>query len=403
MTGNTGEARPLGEQKMLLFTLLMVAFNMRGAVTGVGALASPIMEDTGISNGAFGMISTVLLIAFGLISFIAPRMGRQFGFERAMLGALIVLVVGIMARSLGLVTFLFVGSFLVGAGIAVLNVLVPALVRRDFAGHMGVFMGIYSAILGLTAGLGAGLAVPAMEMLGGSWRLSLVVWAVPGVIAGLLWAPYAMRHITRSEGVLPGGAEPQKKASVWRSKLAWSITAFMGLQSLYFYTLAQWMPTIFKERGMTPEDAGYMMLLFQLVSVFTSLGAPYLAVRMKNQVWLGTGIGAICVVGSLVLLFPGTKLAWLWVSIMGLGTGGCLSLAMVLLGLRSRTAGTASELSGMTQAVGYLIAGLGPVVFGVLHDLTHTWAVPVIALGVTMVVMTWFVRKAGEARYVDEE
>jgi MFS transporter, CP family, cyanate transporter len=401
MTGSTSEARPLGEQKLLLFTLLMVAFNMRGAVTGVGALATPIMGETGISSGAFGMISTVLLAAFGLVSFIAPRMGRRFGFERAMLGALVLLVVGILARSLGPVVFLFAGSFLVGAGIAVLNVLVPALVRRDFAGHMGVFMGIYSAILGLTAGLGAGLAVPVMEMLGGSWRLSLAVWVVPGVIGGLLWAPYAIRHITRTADAAPKVGESGGAKSVWRSKLAWSITAFMGLQSLYFYTLAAWMPKIFVERGMSEERAGYMMLLFQVVSIFMSLGAPYLAAKMKDQVVLATGIGAICVVGALSLLVPGTGLAWLWVSIMGLGTGGCLSLAMVLLGLRSKTAATASELSGMTQAVGYLIAGLGPVVFGVLHDLTTTWWVPIIALGVTMVVMTYFARLAGVGRTVD--
>ncbi len=398
MTGNVNEGRALGEQKMLLFTLLVVAFNMRGAVTGVGALVTPIMEETGISAGAFGMISTLLVMAFGLLSFVAPRLGRRFGFERAMLGALMVLAVGIVTRSMGPVAFLFAGSFLVGAGIAILNVLVPALVRRDFAGHMGMFMGIYSAILGLTAGLGAGLAVPLMNALGGSWRLSLAVWVLPGLIGGLLWAPYAVRHITKP---LEVGKSEEKKVSVWRSKLAWSITAFMGLQSLYFYTLAAWMPKIFIERGMSSEHAGYLMLLFQIVSVFTSLAAPYLAARMKDQVLLGTVIGGICVAGSLSLLVPGTMLAWLWVSIMGLGTGGCLSLALVLLGLRSRTAGTASELSGMTQAVGYLIAGLGPVIFGLLHDWTGTWAVPVIGLGATMVVMTWFARLAGEGRTVD--
>jgi MFS transporter, CP family, cyanate transporter len=402
MTASTGEAKGLGEQKLLLFTLLMVAFNMRGAVTGVGALEASIKGDTGMSGTAFGMITTLLVVAFGLVSFIAPGLGKRYGFERAMLGALVVLVGGIFVRSVGLLAFLFIGSFLVGAGIAVLNVLVPALVRRDFAGHMGVFMGIYSAILGLTAGLGAGLAVPVMNMLGGSWRLSLALWILPGVVGGLLWAPYAMRHITRPAE--PSHTQPgmESKRSVWRSKLAWSITAFMGLQSLYFYTLAAWMPTIFKDRGMSPVDAGYLMLLFQVVSVVMSLVAPYLAAKMKDQVMLGTGIGAICVLGSLVLLVPGTKLAWLWVSIMGLGTGGCLSLAMVLLGLRSRTAATASELSGMTQAIGYLIAGLGPVIFGALHDLTDGWAVPIIALAVTMVVMTWFARLAGVARVVDE-
>jgi CP family cyanate transporter-like MFS transporter len=371
---------------------------MRAAVTSVGPIGLAIQEETGLSNAGLGLVTALPLIAFGLLSLIAPAMGRRLGFERAMLVSLCVLVAGILTRSSGPVPLLLVGSFLIGAGIAVLNVLVPALIRRDFQHNLGALTGVYSALLGLTAGVSASLSVPLMNFFGGSWRWALVGWAVPAVIAGFVWAPHALRNITRSPSVLPHAGS----ISVWRSKLAWSVTLFMGLQSLLFYTLAAWLPILLHERGMSKLNAGNMMLLFQLVSISTSLLAPYIAQKMKDQVPIATWIGGICVVGSLGLLIPTNHFAWLWVSILGLGTGGCLSLALTMIGLRSKTVHTASELSGMAQAIGYLIAALGPVVFGKVHDVTGAWWPPLVLLALTMCAMTWFARIAGQSRHVDE-
>lgn len=395
---NTQESQALSQHKLLLVSLFLVAFNMRAAVTSVGPIATPIQSDAGLSATTLGLLTALPLVAFGLVSLVAPGLGKKFGFERVMLGAIAVLFVGILTRSVGPIPTLLIGSFLIGAGIAVLNVLVPALIRRDFQNHLGTLTGLYSALLGLTAGISASLSVPLMQAMNGSWRGALVVWALPALIAGLVWAPHAIRNITRAPAALPHAGS----ASVWRSRLAWSVTLFMGLQSLLFYTLAAWLPTILHERGMSPAGAGSMMLLFQLVSISTSLAAPWIAQRMKDQVPLATAIGAVCVIGSAGLLIPNNITAWLWVSILGLGTGGCLSLALTMIGLRSRTAGTASELSGMAQAVGYLIAALGPVIFGKVHDLTGAWWPPLLLLVATMCVMTHFARKAGQASYVDD-
>ncbi len=271
---------------------MLLAANLRPALTGVAPLIGQIRTDTGISNGVAGLLTTLPLLAFGLLSPVAPRLARRFGMERTVLAGLLVLAAGIVLRSAGAVWALFLGTAILGAAIVIGNVLLPGLVKREFPERAGLMTSVYSTALGISAALAAGISVPTTRLTGAGWRTSLALWAFPALAAAVAWLPqlrYGDRSANASVGT-PG------VGGLWRSSLAWQVTLFMGLQSLSYYVALTWLPEILREEGMSAARAGWMLALSQAVAILTMFLAPVIASRRPSQ--RGVVVVAVALSGS---------------------------------------------------------------------------------------------------------
>ena len=363
-----------------VIALLAVAFNLRGPVVGVAPVLGPIRADTGLSAAAAGLLTALPVVCFGAFAPVAPRLARRLGMGAALAGAMAVLTGGILVRLLPSAVALFAGTLLVGVAIAVANVLLPAVIKRDFAAHVGLMTGLYVMAFSVGASLAAGGTVPLQEATGMGWRAALAVWAIPAALAALLWLP-RRRRPERD----PGSVEGLPHASwMWRDPLAWQITLFLGLQSIGFYSTVAWLPTVFVDEGISANSAGLLLAVATLVSIPASLVAPVLAARAPDQRRIVVAAVVLCVAGLLGLMIAPTAAPGLWMALLGLGQGAAIGLALTLIGLRTSDDHHASELSSMAQTVGYTLAAGGPVALGAVHDLTGGWAVP---LGLLLVLL----------------
>ena len=362
---------------LLMLAMVLLAANLRPALTSVAPLIGQIRTDTGMSNGVAGLLTTLPLLAFGVLSPVAPLLARRFGMEQALLASLLLLAAGILLRSAGAVAALFLGTAILGAAIVVGNVLLPGLVKREFPGRAGLMTSAYSTALGISAALAAGVSVPIMHLTGVGWRGSLALWALPAFLAAVAWIP----QLRRSDLPESTSAQTSQRVSgLWRSPLAWQVTLFMGLQSLAYYVTLTWLPEILREDGMDATRAGWMLALSQAVAIVTMFVAPVIAGRRPSQQGVVVAAVSLSGAGTLGLLIAGSIGSVLWVVLLGLGQGACFSLALTFFALRAADSQHAAALSGMAQTFGYLLAAGGPSLFGVLRDATHSWAVPLVVL-----------------------
>jgi CP family cyanate transporter-like MFS transporter len=362
---------------LLVVGIVLLAANMRSALTSVAPLIGEIRADTGISNGVAGLLTTLPLLAFGVLSPVAPRLARRFGMERMLLASLLLLAAGIVLRSAGTVAVLFLGTAVLGAAIVVGNVLLPALVKREFPERVGLMTSVYSTALGITGALAAGVSVPLAQLTGMGWRGSLALWALPAFLAAVAWVPQLRRNdqpeITSAQTFLG-------VSDLWRSALAWQVTLFMGLQSLTYYVTLTWLPEILQEDGMSAAMAGWMLGITQAVAIVSIFFTPVIAGRRPSQQGVVVAAVSLSGVGTLGLLLAGSTASVLWVVLLGLGQGACFGLALTLFALRAPDSEHAAALSGMAQTFGYLFAAAGPFLFGVLRDATKAWTVPLALL-----------------------
>jgi CP family cyanate transporter-like MFS transporter len=292
---------------------------------------------------------------------------------------------------------LFTGTVLVGAAIAVGNVLLPALVRRDFPARIGVVTGVYTSTVAITSTLAALVAVPLADATGAGWRAPFLAWGVAGAAALLVWLV-----VLRTSGQKPHAstADPPPALGLLRSPIALGLTAFMGLQSIGFYVLVAWLPSLLQDSGLTPAAAGALLSLATVLGIPAGLVAPILAGRAAQQSMLAVGSSAITVAGWVGLLLAPDVVPAVWAVLLGVGTGSSFPIALVLIGLRSGNPATTPQLSAVVQGVGYLIAATGPLLVGLLHDTSGGWTVPLwtlIVLTVAQGVSGWV---AGRARTV---
>jgi CP family cyanate transporter-like MFS transporter len=376
-TKSTIRKKPLSLGWPIILGIVLIAMIMRSPLTSVGPLIGSIRESLGLSNATAGLLTTLPLLAFALLSPFAPLLARRFGVERTLLFALVLLMVGIAIRSLAATVSLFAGTALIGLAIAVCNVLIPSLVKRNFAHQVGLMTGVYSVSMNLSGAIASGVSVPVARDLGFGWNGALGIWGVLVLLAALLWLPQARASrgsaIAATSGVL-------KRRSLWRSPLAWMVTIFMGMQSLLFYVLVAWLPEMMTSRGLSEDSAGWMLSLFQTAALPVAFIVPIVAGRMKNQRLLVIIMTILLFVSLGGLYFGGNALISLWTVLLGIAGGCAFSLAMIFLSLRTKDAHDTVSLSGMSQSVGYLLAATGPILFGLLHDITASWNPPLLLL-----------------------
>ncbi|MFF2302335.1 CynX/NimT family MFS transporter [Streptomyces sp. NPDC058128] len=380
----------LARPALLLTGIVLASLNMRAALASVAPLVGEISGAFGLSSTASSLVTSVPVLFLGVGALVAPWLGRRFGAERVLLAALLLLAVGILARVLPSVYALYGGGILVGTAIALLNVLMPGLIKRDFPDRAAAMTSVYTGAMIAGATVAAAAAVPLEKALGGGWQGSLGFWSLLAVVAAVAWLPQVLiaRGRTGHEvrAVPAAGARP---VSVWRSALAWQVTLFMGLQSLWSYVLIAWMPTIFTDHGMSRSTAGVVFAFNNLIQVAGAFVVPLLAGRMRSQRPLIVLVTTLVAAGYAGLMVAPVEGAWLWSAVLGVGQGGAVGLALTLIVLRSGDAVTAARLSGMAQTVGYLLAAAGPLAAGALHQATGSWTLPIcVVLGVCAAALT---------------
>ncbi len=379
---------------LLALGVVVVAINLRPSVAGVGPVLPEVRAGLPLSGAGAAVLTTLPVLCFGLLATVAPRLVRRFGIEPVLVGVMAALAVAAVGRVLDGPPALFTGTVIVGGAIAIGNVLLPPLIKRDFPDRSALMMGVYTMAVSGMAAVAAGLAVP-LAGSGLGWRGALGVWAVPAAVAALAWLPRLRGH-TRPP------ATPRADRSLLRDPLAWQITVFFGLQSLSFYAMLGWLPSMYRDFGASPALAGFLLSLSGLVQIPVSLVVPGLAARARNQVAYAVGGTALIIAGTAGILAAPMAAPYLWVALVGIGQGACFALGLNLFVLRTRRVADTARVSAMAQSVGYTICAFGPLLVGVLHELTGSWTAPLVLLLALVVPQLVCGALAGRDRTVRE-
>ncbi|WP_066319980.1 MFS transporter [Bacillus sp. FJAT-29814] len=383
---------------LLVAGIVLMAFNLRPTITSLGPLIGMIQKDVGLAHWSAGLLMSLPLIVFAIMSPLVPKIAGRISNELTLLAGLVILLAGIGIRSVPLTLFLFSGTILIGVGIAIGNVLLPAICKDKFPQKFGLMTSVYSTSMGLIASLASGVSVPLAVGMNLGWQGSLLIWGIPALAAIFVWAALVKRiqgnrkEINRTQSGSTG---------VWRSPLAWQVAAFMGFQSFLFYVTISWLPEILHSHGMSMEKAGWMLSITQLIGLPASFFIPVIAGRFRSQVWIAFTLSLCSLVGY-TALWLGSSPVILYGSILfiGITLGGSFPLALSYIGLRARNAGQAAELSGMAQSTGYILAAVGPSLIGILYDATHLWTMPLITLILISILVMFFSMLSGRNRFV---
>jgi CP family cyanate transporter-like MFS transporter len=366
---------------LLAIAVFFVAANLRPAVASVGPVLNDIRDSLHLSSLGLSLLTSLPVVCFGLLAPLGPWLSRRTGLIRAIGCFLALILVGLLVRVGPGVATLFIGTLVIAAGIAAANVLLPALIKREFPTRTGHMMGVFTLAVTGSAAAGAGLTVPLQHLLGGSWRTGLGIWAALAGLALVLWAPQL-------------GVDPEAKvervaaAGLLRDPVAWMVTIFFGLQSMSFYAVLTWLPTLFEDHGLSAGKAGALLSLSAVVQAPIALTLPALAVRMRSPGRLIVASSVATALGLIPLFTVPMAAPYLWVIILGIGQGAAFPLGLTLVVLRTRTPHATQQLSSMSQGIGYLIAAAGPLLTGVLHAATGHWTLPFAILVVLLVPQT---------------
>ncbi|WP_435187143.1 CynX/NimT family MFS transporter [Streptomyces sp. bgisy126] len=440
------QAAPVHRRFLVPVTLglVLAALNLRPAITSLGALLEEVSEGLHMSGSVAGVLTSVPPLCFAVFGITAPRLARRFGPAAVVCAGMAAILAGLVLRPLAGGTAAFLAaSALALMGIAVSNVLMPVIVKRYFPDRVGTMTGLYSMALALGTSVAAAATVPMTDALGGDWRLGLGVWAVLAALAVLPWLPLlrdrdgasrmdtgpsrtdaassrtdtaSSRTDTASSRTETGSFHTDARASrteakaparaaaprVARSRTAWALGVFFGLQATGAYITMGWMPQIFRDAGVPASTAGVLLAVTMVMGVPLAFVIPRLATRMKNQGPIVVAL-ALCGLGGYTGLFLAPAAgAWVWAVLLGV-SNCAFPLALTMIGLRSRTGAGVVRLSAFAQSVGYLISIPGPLLVGVLYQHSGGWGLPIALMGGLMVPQMIVGILAGRDRTVEDE
>ena len=382
---------------MFVVGVLLLALNLRPAVTSVPSMLDEIGRQLGYSGVVLTVVTTIPVLCFAAFSPAAGWLGRSIGDERGLGLAIAAVAAGETVRAAAPGWGFMPGTVLATAGIAVMNVLLSSLVKRRAPDRAAHLLGAYLAMLYIGAMAGSALSVPLYHAGGDTIGLPLGIWVVPAVLAVLLWLPQLGGH------TVPEATGRGTTTALGRSRLAWCVTAFMGLQSLTFYATLSILPDLYRSRGMDASTAGLVNTMLSVGGVITGVAAPVLVARydLSRPVLVSSAVASLAatVAPLFVPLGDALPLAFL----LGLGQGVSIALALYFIMARAATPAVAGALSGMAQGVGYLIAVAGPLVAGLLHSATGSWDASVAFLAALTLLTLWFGLLAARDRVIEAD
>jgi len=381
---------------LMAIGVIVVGSTLRAPITAVGPVILEITEQLNLTPLLVGLITTIPLMSFALLSVLAPKAAKRFGLENLLLYSMLFLALGLFVRSVGSVSLLFLGAALIGAAITIGNVLMPAFIKKEFPEKAGLITGFYLVSMNLTSALAVGFSIQIGQATGLGWKASIGIWGVLSLIAFLLWLPQIKKRIVSST---KDNSRLNSKA-LWKSRLAWQISILMGLQSFFFYTLAAWLPTVLQSWGMSAENSGWMLSYIQMGQLPIMLIGPIVAGKMKDQTPLMWVTFILLLLGLIGIIVWKTEFIIISVILIGVSLGLAYTLVTMFFILRTKHPSESANLSGMAQSVGYLIAATGPPLFGALYSLTNNWYVPLALLLVAAVFLLTSGLASSKNRYV---
>jgi len=399
------ERRPLplwAGRVAALLGIVLVALTLRQAVAAVSPILGAIRVDIPMSNIGVGLLGTLPPILLGVSGFVAPRVARGLGLDGGIVLALLLMTLGHLVRAVAPgFAVLLVGSVVALAGTGIGNVLLPPIVRRYFPDRVALLTAVYVCVVGVSTAVPAALAAPVAERFG--WRVSLGLWSVTSVVALVPWIVTIVRERRRRHSDAVEAPPPALVTRLWRSRVALSITVAFSTSTICTYAAFAWLPEILGDiAGSTPTEAGVLLAVTGLVSVPGALVAPLLVARLRNVGWLiGAGIACFAF-GYLGLLLAPATLTLLWVLLIGSGSI-LFPVNLVLINVRTRTHDGTVALSGFAQGVAYALGALGPLLVGLLHDVSGGWTVPLLFLLGVILVTTLPAITLARPAFVEDE
>ena len=360
---------------LFLAGIMLIAANLRTAITSFPPLLANIAQDLSLAPAASGLLITLPLLLFALFSLFATK-ARNLGIEKSILAALTLIAAGTATRSWGTMPTLYIGTIILSIGIALGNVLMPILVKRDFPHNIALITTAYVTVMSIFASLASGLAVPIANLAeylnihgkfsGLNWQFSLIIWAVFAALAAIIWSPqvFKKQHLEIKEKTLDQQTKP-----IWKSRMAWEISMLMATSSIAAFTYFTWLPAILETHGLDQNTSGWILAYYQLTALVAGLTVPLAIAKIKDQKFIALFSGLLCAAGAGGLLLS-PSLPWLWVGLTGFGNGIGFILALTFISLKTKNDVHAAKLSGMSQALGYLISAIGPVLFGLVYGYT---------------------------------
>lgn len=379
----------------MVLGIIVIAANLRAPITSVGPVIMEITEQLRLTPVLVGLITTIPLMSFALLSTFTPKVARLVGLEKLLLYSLLLLAIGLFTRSIGNIFFLFLGAALIGIAITIGNVLMPAFIKKEFPEKTGLITGYYLVSMNFVSALAVGYSISIGRITGLGWKGSTGIWGVLALLGFFIWLPQLRKKTT------PFDQDTfQTVKSLWKSRLAWHVALFMGLQSFFFYIFAAWLPAILQNWGMSADRSGWMLSYIQMGQVPMMLIGPLLAARMKNQTSLVWVTFILLLIGLAGVLFWKTAYIIISVVLIGVSLGLAFALATMFFVLRTKSASEAADLSGMSQSIGYLVAACGPPLVGALYSLTSNWYVPLIMLLGAAVILLFAGLAAAQDKYI---
>ena len=394
-------------RSLALLGIILVTMSLRTAATSLSPIVDAVSADVPLDALGLGVLGMLPPIMFAIAGVAAPRLAHRWGLERFLILSIVVMVVGLAARAFaGEYWMLFSGTLVALAAAGVGNILLPPIVKRYFPDRIGLVTSIYATCIALGTALPPGFAFPIADAAG--WRVSLGVWAVLAFLSLPPWIVVLLQNRRTTRATADAAPEVEQPTAgmvgrVWHSRVAWSIAIVFSLTSFQAYSLFAWLPKLLVDQvGVGELEAGLLLAFWGIMGMAASIVAPILATRLSNVGWILHAGAAGFVIGYLgLLLAPGVS-PWLWITLCGVGQV-VFPACLALINLRTRTHEGSIALSGFVQSIGYLIAAFGPLLVGVLHDLTGGWMASLILLAATSVLFVYFGIVLRKPKYVEEE
>lgn len=390
--------RLLSKQNVLLLGILLTAACLRAPFTGLPPILDRITTDLTLSTSLAGVILSLPLLAFTLLSSASVTLGRRLGMERAIFCGLVVIAIGIVVRSLGFSWTIFAGSAIIGIGIAVGNVLLPAFIKRYFPRHVAQLTSAYALAMGIAGTLSSALVVPISNLWG--WPIALLSFLVLPLIAIIVWLPQLKRTKSAKLNKTSNITKQQSNTQIAHSLLTWQVVAFFGINCMMSYIAFGWLPTILIDTGVSAKEAGFLHAVLQFSMALPGLIVGFIVSRMKDQRIAAATSSAFMAIAFLGLaLLPSYPL--IWTILLGTGAGSGFILGMAFIGLRTKNANQAASLSGMVLTIGYLLATIGPLLMGVFNDIIGSWSLALIICFILSTLEIFIGLSVGKNRVIE--
>lgn len=351
---------------LTLLALALGVLMMRGPVTGIGAIAEPLSEALGMGYVAYGFVSALPIVCFGLCCAAVPVAAQKLGMARLITLCFALILAGSALRLVFNLPLFSLATVLIGVGIAFLNALMPVVLRHLFASDVAFVMGVFTGLIGFSGSIGAYFSVPVMEMFG-SIRASLALWVLWSVITLALWIVSRKPNNIKS---MPVSVD----WSMLTRPITWAVIFVMSMQSLTIYTTVAWLPTLLIDQGLTPSEAGLGSAIFLLVSAPASILTSRF-IRLCRSERMASLIMTVSFAIGIILWSAGGPLSYVGCVLAGIPQGITFSMAMILMAKKSPDLNQLLLISSLAQGIGYLIAGLGPFICGLLYNPANPWPI----------------------------